>query len=272
MFCASLRKRPEWAAAIPFLLRKETRDWKGTSCISACQETHGALNSSYRPEKRLSTHDLAMPLPGPATIDRGGVCLRFVLLSALDVKQPETMQRIERLYNFEGGRRCAIVFLLPTNDNECGVPALGWLQVEYANNRRCRSSSLHVGANELLRIMEKFISIPILPLTSVSELPTTLEAFHHTLLPREPFTVVPAFRESRALLQHCSTHGPIPESQTLLLSDLNSSFSDLVDKTSDVQGRDILHDYVPDVAERVIQFWTTEAEEITSKSGRVCWE
>lgn len=72
-------------------------------------------------------------MPGIGTIDSGGVFLRFILLSALDLKQPQTLQRIERLFCLEGGRRFAIVFLLSTSDNEDGLSALGRLQVEHVS-------------------------------------------------------------------------------------------------------------------------------------------
>lgn len=84
-------------------------------------------------EKKLETHDVAIPMPAVGTIDGGGVFLRFILLSALDLKQPETLQRIERLFYLDGGRRCAIVFLLLSADEtEDGLSALGKLQIEYA--------------------------------------------------------------------------------------------------------------------------------------------
>lgn len=86
-------------------------------------------------EKKLETHDVAMPMPAVGTIDGGGVFLRFILLSVLDLKQPETLQRIERLFYLDGGRRCAIVFLLSADETDDGLSALGRLQIEYAPKR-----------------------------------------------------------------------------------------------------------------------------------------
>ncbi|OIW34786.1 hypothetical protein CONLIGDRAFT_675742 [Coniochaeta ligniaria NRRL 30616] len=217
MFCATLRKRPEWAAAVPILLRKETRDWK---------------------EKKLETHDVAMPMPAIGTIRGGGVFLRFILLSAPDLKQPETLQRIERLFYLEGGRRCAIVFLLSTDGNQDGLSAMGQLQME---------------------IMEKFISIPILPLTSLDHLPARLEAFHGKLLTPNPCQARSVSAEAQTLLPYCSVNPPLPQQPTHVLSDINTSFSDLLDKVTTGQGQAILQDYAgDDVANRIIQFWTTE--------------
>ncbi|KAH8905503.1 hypothetical protein BR93DRAFT_802212 [Coniochaeta sp. PMI_546] len=217
MFCTTLRKRPEWAAAVPILLRKQTRNWK---------------------EKKLETHDVALPMPAIGTIDSGGVFLRLMLLSALDLKQPDTQQRIERLFYLEGGRRCAIVFLLSPDGNENGLLALGRLQIE---------------------IMEKFLTIPILPLMSLDDLPAMLEAFHGELIIPKPYQTHSVGSEAQALLPYCSVNPPLPQHPTHVLSDINTSFSDLLDKVSTGQGQAILQDYAgDDVAKRIIQFWTTE--------------
>jgi hypothetical protein len=107
--------------------------------------------------------------------------------------------------------------------------------------------------------MEKFISPPIIPITKLDELPARLEAFHSKLCaapkPSPPSSVGFA---AQALLPYCSVNPPLPQHPTHILSDINSSFSDLLDKVSTAQGREIMHDYAGDVADRVIQFWTTE--------------
>lgn len=71
-----------------------------------------------------------MPMPAVGSIGSSGGFLRFILLSALDVQQPETLQRIERLFYLEGGHRCAIIFLLSTSGNEDGLTAFAKLQIE----------------------------------------------------------------------------------------------------------------------------------------------
>ena len=205
----------------------------------------------------METHDIAMPMSGNGTIDGGGVFLRLVLLSALDLKQPQTMERIERLFYLEVGRRCPIVFLLSTNDNDGGMSAFGRLQIEYAHRTSAPWNELC--AKQRPRIMERFISIPILPLTSVDELPARLEAFRTELLnPRRSKLRYPG-AEAKTLLQHSSLNGPLPELQTEKLTELNTNFGDLLDKMSTAQGQAIVQDYVPDVADRVVRFWTTES-------------
>jgi hypothetical protein len=107
--------------------------------------------------------------------------------------------------------------------------------------------------------MERFISIPILPLTAAEDLPATLETFHKKLVtPKVPEVRSPLL-ESKALLQHCSLGGPLLDLETNMLSDLNTGFSDLVVKMTTLEGQEILRDYIPEHADRVIQFWATES-------------
>ncbi|KAB5580425.1 hypothetical protein GE09DRAFT_436503 [Coniochaeta sp. 2T2.1] len=223
MFCASLRKRPEWAAAVP-ILRKETRPWR---------------------ETKLDTHDIAMPMPKDDI--KVGVAgskdssIRFILLSAVDIDKPVTLQRLERLFYLDGGCRCAIVFLLSTNDGaDDGPSAFGKLQIE---------------------TLLKQITMPILPLASLDDLPMRLEYFYTKALvpkPAQP-TRPPGVEAQEKLLPYCSGNPPLPEHATHVLSDINTDFRDLVDKISSEQGRAILHDYAEDVVERVVNFWTRES-------------
>lgn len=110
-FSTTLRSRPEWAPAIPILLQRQHRDWK---------------------ESKPEVHDIALPVPGLGTISSGGL-LRFLLLSAVDILpayQAKTLQRIERLSYQDGGRRCAIIFLLSNNPaGEDGMTAFANLQI-----------------------------------------------------------------------------------------------------------------------------------------------
>ncbi|KAJ4397214.1 hypothetical protein N0V93_001438 [Gnomoniopsis smithogilvyi] len=88
MFCTSLRRRKQWAAAAPLLLQ------------------HG--KPRFR-ENKLDTHDVNMPLPSSRPGQR---YLRFVLLSPDDEDSAYKQQRIERLYNLSGGRDAAVLWLL----------------------------------------------------------------------------------------------------------------------------------------------------------------
>ena len=107
--------------------------------------------------------------------------------------------------------------------------------------------------------MEKLIRIPVLPLTSVDELPARLEAFRAELLTPHPSQARWPGDEAKELLRHSSLNGPLPEYPTERLTELNTNFSDLLDKMSTAQGQAIVQDYVPDVADGVVRFWTTES-------------
>lgn len=107
-------------------------------------------------------------------------------------------------------------------------------------------------------MMEKFISIPVLPVTSLEELPARLEDFYTKLCNARPTHSPSPKAEAQALLLYCSVQPPLPRHPTHILGDINSSFSDLLDKISTPQGQEILQDYAGEVANRVIQFWTTE--------------
>lgn len=107
--------------------------------------------------------------------------------------------------------------------------------------------------------MEKSISIPILPLTSLDDLPARLESFRDKLLALKPSPSPILGLDAKALLQHCSPTGPLPEVHTRVLTGLNTSFSDLLDKLSTSQGQAIVQDYAPEVSDSVIRFWTTES-------------
>ncbi|KAG8165285.1 hypothetical protein KVR01_005560 [Diaporthe batatas] len=95
MFCTSLRRRKEWAPAIPRLL--QTRDPK------------------FR-ESKLDTHDVNLPLPSPDA--PGTRYLRFLLLSPADQDPRARHLRIERLENQSGGGDAAIIWLVGEGSDE----------------------------------------------------------------------------------------------------------------------------------------------------------
>lgn len=108
--------------------------------------------------------------------------------------------------------------------------------------------------------MDKLLTIPLLPLSTLDELPVRLEAFHSKLITAKSSPPRSAAVEAQALLPYCAVNPPLPERPTHILSDINTSFSDLLDKVSTAQGRAILQDYAGDAsaADRVIRFWTKE--------------
>ncbi|KAJ9157958.1 hypothetical protein NKR23_g511 [Pleurostoma richardsiae] len=103
MFCASLRKRRDWAPAIPVFLKGEERKWQ---------------------ERLLTTHDVAVPLSNRSQQSPQEL-FRFVVLSASDLASPsETEQRIDRLYNLTGGSNVGLVFLLGEGGDMSGFMQL----------------------------------------------------------------------------------------------------------------------------------------------------
>lgn len=103
-------------------------------------------------------------------------------------------------------------------------------------------------------MMDKF-PMPTIPLTSVDELPGTLLSFTARLAAARRSLPCPPASAPRVLLPHCAIGEPLSSHATNVLSDINSCFSDLLDKAAKPEGRMMLQDYVGADAERVIQFW-----------------
>ncbi|KAK1955908.1 hypothetical protein LY78DRAFT_707935 [Colletotrichum sublineola] len=177
MFCSSLRKRPEWIPAIPLLAGSTLR----------------------LQESRLSTHDLALPLPQQ---QQQGRFLRLVLLSPKDVGAAATEERLERLFNLDGGRDAAVIFLLDQEGQRTNpTEAFMTLQINILNK----------------------LEIPLIPLTSVGTLSTILANFQLVPAAAKPIDSS-AQATSLSLLQHMSSGiDPLSEHAANLLSELGRS-------------------------------------------------
>lgn len=104
-------------------------------------------------------------------------------------------------------------------------------------------------------MMDKF-AMPIIPLTSEGELPATIMSFTGQLTSAQQAVGTASLSYSpHDILSHCATGCPLSPHATKVLSDINSCFSDLVDKTTNPEGQMILQDYVGVDAERIIRFW-----------------
>lgn len=103
-------------------------------------------------------------------------------------------------------------------------------------------------------MMDKF-AMPIIPLTSAAELPATLLSFSTRLTTTKPPAPFSTASAPQALLPHCAVGSPLSPHATNVLSDINSCYSDLVDKSAKPEGQMILQDYVGEDAERIIRFW-----------------
>lgn len=134
-FCASLRRRPEWAAAVPSLLQSSSPKWRGRPS-PAHGENQGANKYTYKAttECRLTAVELTVPRPGTPSPDD---VFSFALLSAADVGQPATDARLDRLLYAQGGRNVAVVFLAAAAGDKKGSVALQELQFRYAIPPSC---------------------------------------------------------------------------------------------------------------------------------------
>ncbi|KAK2007187.1 hypothetical protein LZ32DRAFT_610530 [Colletotrichum eremochloae] len=198
MFCSSLRKRPEWIPAIPLL----------------------AGSTPRLQESRLSTHDIALPLPQQ---QQQGRFLRLVLLSPKDVGAAATEERLERLFNLDGGRDAAVIFLLDqegrgTNPTEAFVT----LQIKRVLDLFLRVFALLWLTTSLQSILNK-LELPLIPLTSVGTLSTILANFQLVPAAAQPIDSS-AQATSLSLLQHMSSGSdPLSEHAANLLSELGRS-------------------------------------------------
>ena len=101
--------------------------------------------------------------------------------------------------------------------------------------------------------------MPVLPLTSVRELPNILQSFRNRTAKTESLPRRPAVAwVAKHLLPHCTLGHPLPTHTVRILSDINSSLSDLLDKTIKPEGQAMLTDYIGTEAEHIIQFWASK--------------
>lgn len=115
--------------------------------------------------------------------------------------------------------------------------------------------------------MHKF-EIPIVPLRSVQELPTTMHKFHRSFLQSDTGTrkVQPQAQLQtsgtsaiQSLLPYCALTPPLSEHSVNLLTDLTVGFADLSNKARSEAGRaEILNFLGENEANRAIEFWMQE--------------
>ena len=96
IFCASIRDRSVWAAAIPLLLADRTESRWDTA--------------------RLNSHDLAVHIAPPHGETVGGSTVRFALVTATDVGQPGLTKKLHRLVARKNGTDAVVIFLLSRCD------------------------------------------------------------------------------------------------------------------------------------------------------------
>ncbi|KAK8125491.1 uncharacterized protein PG998_001250 [Apiospora kogelbergensis] len=210
-FCASIRKRPDWAPVVRALLQSSTPRWK---------------------EKLLQSHDVAMPFP-PMNGGPKPPVLRAILLCPHDVGTVSTRQRIERLYHLDGGQHMAIVLFMKESRSGCASASLMELQLDLIKGRE----------------------MPIITISSLDAMPTTLSAFHRQLFTAGGGKKAPP---ALSLLPYCSGGERLSEHTVNILGEITTGMKDLSAKATSAQGQQQLVEYLDAEAEQAINFWKGE--------------
>ncbi|ESZ99307.1 hypothetical protein SBOR_0348 [Sclerotinia borealis F-4128] len=197
-------------------------------------------------EGAINTHDLSLPIPVSKEGEHG-VC-RMLLLSPSDMEPPANASaRIERLYHQTGGRNVGIIFLLhEKKDNDNGMKEFMKLRIS---------------------LMSTF-QIPILPLTSVSQLIAMVQSFQRQLciIPSSSKRVDAQYE----LLPFCNVGKAMTEHTRNILSDISHSIPELAHTATTPDGQDRLREWLsepepnPDVAGDVIDFMNSGSKNISS--------
>ncbi|KAF9879082.1 hypothetical protein CkaCkLH20_03315 [Colletotrichum karsti] len=177
-------------------------------------------------EGRLDSHDIALPTSRPPRM------LRIVLLSPGDLDSPATEQRLHRLAHLQG-QDAAVIFLVdPAGQQRDPMEAFMRLQID--------------------RMLVKF-GVPLIPLLSASDLPSTLS----TLLPSQ--STPQDLTHSESLLRHMADGPPLSEHLANLLSEIGDSPSAIAAAANTEQGRARILDLLGETkGSRVLRFLELE--------------
>lgn len=128
LFSRSIRKRKEWAAAVPLLYQSQSMRWRGAiqqnalPCACATQLSEPGFAAvpeqcalltpelgtrELLAEATLDARDIAIPYPG--TPGQGDDVFYFMLLSPADAGDADTNGKLDRLYSL--GVHVGVVFL-----------------------------------------------------------------------------------------------------------------------------------------------------------------
>ncbi|POS78235.1 hypothetical protein DHEL01_v203372 [Diaporthe helianthi] len=225
MFCTSLRRRKEWAPAIPYLL--QNRDPK------------------FR-ENKLDSHDVNLPLPSPDA--PGTRYLRFLLLSPADQDPLARRRRIERLENQSGGGDAAIIWLLGEGSHESSYLQLLNELVDTFETPLLRLQSIKDLPDTLHKFYQSFLK-------------SSAQQQSSSLTMKAAKSLLPYTGLSPPLRQHTtnlvSTAYPVP--YQYFLTDLTMGFANLANMAVTETGQSELVEYLgQEEARRVVSFWTQE--------------
>ncbi|KAF6840043.1 hypothetical protein CPLU01_01358 [Colletotrichum plurivorum] len=210
MWCSSLRKRPEWVPAVRVLPDVVPRIKEG----------------------KLNSHDIALPT-GQHNGQKPRI-LRLLLLSQNDLGTRMTEERLDHLYNLQGGQDvAAIVLLSPSGEGKDPMEAFMKLQME---------------------LLGKQMGINLVPLLTAAGLPDTLAA----LRPSLPAVQQPATPGS--LLRHMVSGRPLSEDQASLLSELGRTPSEVAALAETEEGQRRMLGLLGEAdGKRVLDFLTLDA-------------
>ncbi|KAH8160670.1 hypothetical protein CIB48_g7588 [Xylaria polymorpha] len=197
LICTSLRKRPDWASLASLLLKSN------------------------------NTHDVAIPLSSQRVF-------RAIFISPRDVASTESLNRIERLHNLNGGQDSGLIFLLKDDD--------------------AQQNAMHALMTLQLQLIDHW-ELPVIPVKSVAAIEASLATLRHQLMAASRKPPGPA----SSLLPFCSDREPLANHTINVLTDLTSDFRDLLDKLSSnsVFESEIAPLVGPD-ADKLKSFWTDE--------------
>ncbi|GKT75346.1 LOW QUALITY PROTEIN: hypothetical protein ColTof4_07769 [Colletotrichum tofieldiae] len=205
-------------------------------------------------ESRLNTHDVALPL-----LQQEGRFFRLVLLSPKDVGTAVTEQRLERLFNLNGGRDAAVIFLLDQQGQDAN-PTVAFmnLQIKRPPNSPTLCFQVRTVDDATSSILHKF-ELPLIPLPSIAALPSALTNLWASLATTQP-VASPVQGTSLSLLQHmASGNGPLSEHSANLLSELGRSPREVAALAETDQGKARILDLLgPAEGARVLAFLTQE--------------
>ncbi|KAI6792337.1 hypothetical protein KC360_g6627 [Hortaea werneckii] len=227
-FCHSLRRRQSFNAAIPEL---------------TAQSGLGLL------EKTLDTYDLALPLqPLLGPITSHGLAarqLRLLLLSSSAVAEAQleaTIERVQRFASLTGGKDLTIVFLLASPPPPLAQATAPITTSSFTTARRLSQQTAQLSADSERGNIDGVVAwtrlqaeltnrsdipyIPILPLTSLFELPQLVQK--HVAALNSPSHPAPKqLLNTFDLLQHCTSNPPMDQQTAYCLSDLFVNMAEL---------------------------------------------
>lgn len=194
MFCASLRRRPSYASALPALIATDGLKLRGELHRLPVWRTH---NDSLRTENRLETHDLAIPLHASLNTN---ICnteatreLRVLLLApscTQELTLPNTLERVHRFASLTGGQDLAIVFLLHPPKTSSFISVKDLTSTERDSDAGTKGVLAYAKLQASLFPRSDIPHIRIFPLASVEGLPglltKTIAALSHKPQPKPP--------------------------------------------------------------------------------------